>query len=43
MVTHKSENYYITKPVWESRIPFYITKWTGIGIIIWLLIERTVN
>lgn len=42
-VTHKSGNYYITKPVWDSKIPFYITACTGIAIIILMLIERTVN
>lgn len=43
MITHKSGNYYITKPVWNSKIPFYITAGTGIAIIILMMFERTVN
>lgn len=42
-VTYKLGNYYITKPIWNSKLPYNLTKWIGIAIIIWLLIERTVN
>lgn len=41
-VTHKSGDYYITKPIWRSKIPFIIEilGLIAIGII---AIERTIN
>lgn len=42
-VTHKVGDYYITKPVWESKLSFLIEIAVGIVIIAWMLFERTVN
>ena len=43
IISHKSGNYISSRPVWNSKIPFYITAGTGIAIIILMWIERTVN
>lgn len=42
-ILHTVGNYTTIKPVWKSKIPYYITVCTGIAVIIFMVIERTVN
>ena len=42
-VIYTSGRYTFVKPIWNSKLPYNLTKWIGIAIIILMLIERTVN